>query len=124
MAVIDTMSYPIIQMFDELPIGINIDEESMEKVRKEYIKKAIELTQDERRRSAYRYKNEVIEALYGKEREKEMKSVVARLSLGGEAASVELTSEEMAYVAYVITRTYKEKYEDSQRKFPFIATRP
>lgn len=124
MAVIDAMSFPIIHIIEELIVRVDIDDEAKEKIRREYISKAIELSLKERKFGASKLKNEILEAIYGKEHVQEMKVVVAKLSLGGRAASVELTSEEMAYVASVIMKTYKEKYEDSQRKFPFIATRP
>ena len=117
MAVIDAMSFPIIHIVEELIVRVDIDDEAKEKIRREYISKAIELSLKERKFGAGKFKNEILEAIYGKEHEQEMKVVVAKLSLGGRAANVELTSDEMAYVASVIMKTYKEKYEDSQRKF-------
>lgn len=121
MAVIDIMAWPVAMMVDRLLMHVDIDDKSKEDIRRKYISEAVELTKKERKTGACKFKDETLNALYGKGGEQELKNVIARLKIGGEVTNVALTDTERAYVASLIMKTYADKYTES--KFPQFGVR-
>lgn len=84
--------------------------EEIPRFRAEYLKRIDEISRKETQKEVGRYLRGILRTLYGVENEKQMKADVAKISVGGRVANIELTVKEKTWVASLLTNECKRLY--------------